>query len=44
MRIFSDPSPVLHGYAIEVENLVEFAALLGAQEIDFLGAVAIFCR
>jgi hypothetical protein len=35
---------VLHGYAIDVENLAEFAALLGSQKIDFLGTVAIFRR
>jgi hypothetical protein len=34
-------SPVLHGYVIEVENLAEFPVLLRAQEIDFVGMVAI---
>lgn len=34
-------SPVLHGYVIEVENLAEFPVLLMAQEIDFVGMVAI---
>ena len=34
-------SPVLHGYVLEVENLVEFPVLLRVQEIDFAGMVAI---
>jgi hypothetical protein len=32
-------SPVLHGYVIEVENLVEFPVLLRVEEIDFAGIV-----
>jgi len=34
-------SPVLHGYVIEAENLVDFAVLLRVQEIDFAGMVII---
>jgi hypothetical protein len=34
-------SPVLNGYAIEVENLADFPVLLRVQEIDFAGMVAI---
>ncbi len=34
-------SPVLHGYVIEVENLVRFPVLLRVQEIDFTGMIAI---
>jgi hypothetical protein len=34
-------SAILHGYVVEVENLVEFPVLLRAQEIDFAGMIAI---
>ncbi len=34
-------SPVLHGYVLEVENLVEFPVLLRVQDIEFAGMVAV---
>ena len=34
-------SAILHGYVVEVENLLEFPVLLRAQEIDFAGMIAI---